>query len=179
MKAIVRNQRVLEPKHVLATSAWRLDNSIHLMEGEMKIDVKNIHIEGASFKEICLESGDNDERIKQKIMDIVIRRGKLHNPVTETGGLLSGVISEIDDAYPNVKNFKVGDAVTCNASLASLPLHIEEIKSINRAFGQIEVEGYAIVSPGYDGATGHLESSKCRNTFIDPDFSTRHHEFSA
>lgn len=140
-------ERVLEPKHVLPTSAWKLDNSRYLFPGEMRIDVKRIHIEGTSFKEICLEGGENDQKIKQKIMDIVIRRGKLHNPVTDTGGLLFGVISEIDKKYPNTKNFKVGDEVICNASLASVPLSIDDITSIDRAYGQISVEGYAIISP--------------------------------
>lgn len=139
-------QRVLEPKHVLPTSAWRLDNSRYLMEGELRIDIKRIHLEGTSFREICLEGGYVDDRIKQKIMDIVIRRGKLHNPVTDTGGLLYGVVAEIDPAYPNTKGFKVGDEVICNASLASIPLDIEEIVNIDRAFGQIDVEGYAIIS---------------------------------
>ena len=141
-------QRVLEPKHVLPTSAWRLDNSRYLLPGEMRIDVNRIHLEGTSFKEICLEGGDNEERIKQKIMDIVIRRGKLHNPVTDTGGLLAGTIAEIDDEYSNPKGFKVGDEVICNASLASIPLDIEEIVSVDWAYGQLEVVGHAIISSG-------------------------------
>ena len=59
------------------------------------MDIKRIHIEGTSFKQICLEANNNEQRIKQKIMDIVIRRGKLHNPVTDTGGLFYGIVSEI------------------------------------------------------------------------------------
>ncbi|MBR3212285.1 MAG: sigma-54-dependent Fis family transcriptional regulator [Firmicutes bacterium] len=140
--------RVLEPKQVLPTSAWKLDNSRYLMEGEMRIDVRRIHLEGTSFKEICLEANDNDQRIRQKIMDIVIRRGKLHNPVTDTGGLLYGTVSEIADEYDNQKGFRPGEEVICNASLASIPLYINEIISIDRAFGQIEVDGYCIVNSG-------------------------------
>ena len=139
-------ERVIEPKNVLPTSAWQLDNSRYLLDGEMRIDVKRIHIESTSFKELCLEGGDSDDRIKQKIMDIVIRRGKLHNPVTDTGGLLYGVISEIDPDYQNPKGLKVGDEVICNSSIASIPLYIEEIISIDRVYGQIEVDGYCIVS---------------------------------
>ncbi|MBR3053440.1 MAG: sigma-54 factor interaction domain-containing protein, partial [Firmicutes bacterium] len=114
----------------------------------MRIDVRRIHLEGTSFKEICLEANDNDQRIRQKIMDIVIRRGKLHNPVTDTGGLLYGTVSEIADDYDNQKGFRPGEEVICNASLASIPLYINEIISIDRAFGQIEVDGYCIVNSG-------------------------------
>ena len=53
-------------------------------------------MEGTSFRQICQEAGNDEERIKEKIKDIVIRRGKLHNPVTDTGGLFCGVIEEID-----------------------------------------------------------------------------------
>ena len=137
--------RVLEPQHVLPTSAWRLDNSRSISAGEIRVDIKRIHIEGTSFKQICLEANDNDQRIKQKIMDIVIRRGKLHNPVTDTGGLFYGTVSEIGAEYDNKKNFKPGEEVVCNASLASVPIYIDKILSIDRAYGQIELEGYAIL----------------------------------
>ena len=145
MSKIYGTNRVLEPKYVLPTVAWKLDNSKKILPDEMRIDVKRIHLERTSFKEICLESNDNDQRIIQKIMDIVIRRGKLHNPVTDTGGLLSGTISEIGEDYPNKKSFAVGEEVICNASLASIPLYIDKIISIDRAYGQIEIEGYAII----------------------------------
>ena len=137
--------RVLEPKHVLPTSAWQLDNNHNIFPDEIRIDIRRIHIEGTSFKEICLEANDNDQKIKQKIMDIVIRRGKLHNPVTDTGGMLYGVVSEIGSEHENLKGFKVGDEVICNASLTSLPLYIDKITSIDKSFGQIEAEGYCIL----------------------------------
>lgn len=145
MKQHYGMNRVLEPQHVLPTSAWRLDNTRSIMPHEIRVDIKRIHVEGTSFKQICMESNDNDQRIKQKIMDIVIRRGKLHNPVTDTGGLFYGTVSEIGKDYDNQKNFKPGEEVVCNASLASVPIYINNIISIDRAFGQIEVEGYAIL----------------------------------
>ena len=37
-------ERVLEPKYVLPTVAWRVDNGRKLLHGEMRIDVKRIHI---------------------------------------------------------------------------------------------------------------------------------------
>lgn len=137
--------RVLEPQHVLPTSAWRLDNSRRIAPSEIKVEIKRIHIEGTSFKQICMEAGGNEQRIKQKIMDIVIRRGKLHNPVTDTGGLFYGIVSEIGEEYDNEKGFMIGDEVVCNASLASVPIYIDKILSIDKAFGQIEIEGYAIL----------------------------------
>jgi len=145
MKRSYGTNRVLEPQDVLPTSAWKLDNSRNIESNEIRVDINLIHIEGTSFKQICLEANSSEQRIRQKIMDIVIRRGKLHNPVTDTGGLLYGTVAEIGEDYINTKGFKVGDEVICNASLASIPMAIDKITRIDMAFGQIEAEGYAIL----------------------------------
>ena len=136
--------RVLEPSHVLPTSAWKVDNNREIASDEMRISIRTIHIETTSFKQICLEARNNTERINQKIIDIVIKRGKLHNPVTDTGGLLYGVVEKIGTAYNNTKNLKEGDEVLCNASLATVPLYISRITNVDKAYGQIDAEGYAI-----------------------------------
>ena len=138
-------KRVLEPKYVLPTSAWRLDNSRNVYPDEIRMSIKKIHLEGTSFKQICTEVNYNEEKIKQTIIDIVRRRGKLHNPVTDTGGLVCGQIEAIGEQAENSHGLKVGDEIICNASLASVPMYIEKITSIDYMFNQIEVEGYAIL----------------------------------
>lgn len=90
-------------------------------------------------------TNDDEKKIKQAIIDIVIRRGKLHNPVTDTGGLVMGTVEEIGQDYDNRSGLKIGDAVICNASAASIPMYIENITSVNRVFNQVEANGYAIV----------------------------------
>ena len=138
-------KRVLEPQHVLPTSAWRLDNSRNIYPDELRVSIKRIHLEGTGFKQICTEVNDNEKKIKQQIIDIVIRRGKLHNPVTDTGGLVMGVIEEIGSEYHNPQGLKVGDKIIFNVSVASVPMYIEDITSLNKAFNQVEATGYAIV----------------------------------
>lgn len=138
-------ERVLEPKYVLPTSAWKLDNTRKIKPTEMRIAVKKIHIESTSFKQICMVSNMQEGRIKKTIMDIIEKRGKLHNPVTDTGGLLYGIVEEIGSEYANEKNLKVGEEILCNTSLASVPLYLDNIISIDNAYTQADVEGYAIV----------------------------------
>ena len=138
-------KRVAEPQYVLPTSAWKLDNSRNLYPDELRISIRRIHMEGTSFKQICTESNYNEEKIKQKIIDIIIRRGKLHNPVTDTGGLVLGTIEEIGAAFENPQDLKVGDTVICNASLASVPMYIENIAAIDHVYNQLDAEGYAIL----------------------------------
>lgn len=137
-------KRVLEPQYVLPTSAWKLDNSRDIYPDEMRVSIKRIHLEGTSFKQICTETNNNEEKIRQKIIDITIRRGKMHNPVTDTGGLVCGTIEEIGAEYENPNGLKPGDTVICNASLASMPIYIENIGEIDRTFNQMEARGYVI-----------------------------------
>ena len=89
-------ERSLTPRRTFTPLAWELDNSSQLKPGEVRIALEKVHVEGTSFRQICQEAGNDEEQIKEKIKDIVIRRGKLHNPVTDTGGLFCGVIEEID-----------------------------------------------------------------------------------
>ena len=138
-------KRVAEPQYVLPTSAWKLDNSRNIYPNELRISVRRIHLEGTSFKQICTESNYNEEKIKQKIIDIIIRRGKLHTPVTDTGGLAFGTVEEIGEEFYNPQNLKVGDTIICNASLASVPIQIENILAIDHVFNQIDASGYAIL----------------------------------
>ena len=146
MNTTLNISRVLEPQQVLPTSAWRLDNNRNIYPNEIRLSIKRIHLEGTSFKQIRTEANENEEQIKQKIIDIVIRRGKLHNPVTDTGGLAFGIIEQIGADFDNPQGFKVGDEILCNASLASVPMHIERIHSIDPVFHQIEADGYMIIN---------------------------------
>ncbi|WP_227020284.1 sigma 54-interacting transcriptional regulator [Sinanaerobacter chloroacetimidivorans] len=137
--------RVIEPQHVLSTSAWKVDNNREILPNELRVSIKKLHIESTSFKQICIECNNNIEKIKDRIIDIVIKRGKLHNPVTDTGGLLYGTVEKIGPEYHNEKGLKVGDEVICNASLAAIPLYISRINRVDMTYNQIDAEGYAIL----------------------------------
>lgn len=145
MKTAYGVSRVEEPQKVMPTSAWRLDNSKEIEAHEMRISLAAVHIEGTSFRQISVQAKHEDAAIIDKIKSIVELRGKLHNPLTDTGGLFYGRVDEIGQDYPNKAGVKVGDWVVGNTSLASVPLKIDAVHSIDHAFGQISVEGYAIV----------------------------------
>lgn len=140
--------RVIAPPQVFPASAWQLDNSRALRNGEMRVSLRKIHIEGTSFRQICQEANNDEEIIKEKIKDIVARRGKMHNPVTDTGGLLYGVVEEIAPDYDSRREFQPGDEVICNTSLAGMPLYIDKITKVDQVYSQVDAEGYAIMLPG-------------------------------
>lgn len=139
-------KRVIEPKEVLPISAWKIDNSRKVYPDELRLKVKRIHIESAGFRQICVESGNDEARIKERIRDIVIKRGKLHNPITDTGGLVFGTIEEIGASFHNPQGLRVGQDVICNASLAAIPLYLQEIGKVHFGLSQIEAEGYALIN---------------------------------
>ena len=57
--------RSLTPKGTFAPSAWELDNSRKLIEGEVRISLDKVHVEGTSFRQICQEAGNEEESIKE------------------------------------------------------------------------------------------------------------------
>lgn len=138
-------RRCLEPKDVLPTTAWRLDNSQGIYPEEIRVSIKKVMMEMTSFKQICVEANDDNSKIRDKVIDIISKRGKLHNPVTDTGGLLYGVVEEIGESYKNKEGLKLGDEIICNSSLASIPIYIDKINSINKPYALLDVEGYGIL----------------------------------
>lgn len=138
-------RRCLEPKDVLPTTAWKLDNSKGIYPEEIRISVKKVMMEMTSFKQICIEAHDDNTKIRDRVIDIIAKRGKLHNPVTDTGGLLFGVVEEIGEEYLNKYDLSLGDEIICNSSLASIPINLDKIISIDKTYAMMDVEGYGIL----------------------------------
>lgn len=136
--------RVIEPQGVLPQPAWKLDNRSPLYSNECLIDVERINIDSASFVQIKEACGNDVEKVKETIMKIVEDRGKMHNPVTGSGGMLIGRVSQIGPDFPT-SNLKVGDQVATLISLTLTPLLIEKIHDVNMLTGQVSIEGKAIV----------------------------------
>lgn len=140
--------RVILPKGVFPASAWQLDNSYEIKANELRIKIKKIHIETSSFFQFYAETYSNETRFIERIKEVVQIRGKLHNPNTNTGGVLYGEIEAIGKDYDNAEGYKVGDEVICSTSLAAIPLSITDVLAVDTAYCQIDVKGYAIIHSG-------------------------------
>lgn len=130
---------------VLPVFAWKLDNQKSINDNELLVKVTDILIESASFKQICSESRNDPEEIKEKIITLVNTRGKLHNPYTDTGGLLAGIIEKIGKKYSNNKKVKEGDKILVAISTTMIPLYINKIKEIDFVLGLVKVDGHCIL----------------------------------
>jgi len=139
-------QRVLAPKGVLPQQADQLDTSLPIAQDELLIEVESLNIDSASFHQISKACGDDLAKIEKHILDLVARRGKQHNPVTGSGGMLIGRVVEIGPQYPVVqKPVLVGDRIATLVSLSLTPLELRKIKKIHPKTDRVDVEGHAIL----------------------------------
>lgn len=137
-------ERVIEPKGFIPVTAWRLNNKKDLRKGELRLAIKQIKLEEGSFRQLCNECEYDAIKIKQRIFDIIKKRGKLHNPSTDSGGICYGIVDEVNLDF-NKYQVRLGDKVVCITSLTSLPMYLDEIVEINFNYAQIKVEGYVIM----------------------------------
>ncbi len=137
--------RVLEPKGTLPQPAERIDNTMEIYDNEILIDVKTLNIDSASFTQIKEQAGGDVEKIKEIMRDIVATRGKHHNPVTGSGGMLIGTVAEIGPALEGKTELKVGDKIATLVSLSLTPLVIDEILDVRKDIDQVDIKGQAIL----------------------------------
>jgi transcriptional regulator with PAS, ATPase and Fis domain len=139
-------ERALEPLRSIPAAAWKLDNSAAIRPSEMRVRLKTIRLEEANFKQLCSECAHDETKIKEKIFDIIKRRGKLHNPTTGSGGIFCGVVDEMGADYEKRALFKLGDEVISLTSMTAVPISLSRIDSIDFSYGHLACDGSAILS---------------------------------
>ena len=137
--------RVLEPLGVLPQPAWKLDNTMELFDNEILIDVSALNIDAASFTQIKQQASHDEAEVAKIVMGIVAQRGKHHNPVTGSGGMLIGTVAAIGPALAGKIDLKVGDKIATLVSLSLTPLRIDSITKVHLHKDQVEIKGQAIL----------------------------------
>ncbi|MCI2424803.1 L-erythro-3,5-diaminohexanoate dehydrogenase [Candidatus Acetothermia bacterium] len=139
------SHRVIEPVGGLPQAAWKIDNTPQIYSNEILIDVTRLNIDAASFAQIKRETHEKTEQTSQMILDLVRKRGKHHNPVTDSGGMLIGTVIEIGEDLAGKVDLKCGDRIATLVSLTLTPLVIEKINQIRFAVDQVDITGKAIL----------------------------------
>lgn len=137
--------RVIEPQGVLPQGAWKISNAMEIADNEILIDVSALNIDSASFTQIKKEAGGDPARIEAAVRGIVEQRGKMHNPVTGSGGMLIGSVAQIGAALAGKIDLQVGDKIATLVSLSLTPLRIDAVKKIHVEKDQIEISGRAVL----------------------------------
>src|SRR3954469_12826187 len=136
--------RVLEPAGVLPQAAWRLDADAALAPDEVKVRVERLNLDAASFRQLSEKHGGDGDAVRAEVLAIVRTRGKMHNPVTGSGGMLVGTVEEAGAASP--LGLAPGDRIATLVSLTLTPLRIDD--ALARWDGrseQVPCDGHAIL----------------------------------
>jgi L-erythro-3,5-diaminohexanoate dehydrogenase len=144
------SHRSLEPKGSLPQAALRLDAAAELADNELLIDVDTLNIDSASFTQIEEVCHHDLEAMKAHILGIIGERGKMHNPVTGSGGMLMGKIAKVGSALQGKQNAQghtpvVGMRIATLVSLSLTPLEVDSIHSVNVQSDQLKVSGQAVL----------------------------------
>lgn len=136
--------RVLEPAGVLPQAAQRLDADPELWPDELRISVERLNLDAASYRQLAETHGDDGEKIRAAVLDIVDTRGKMQNPVTGSGGMLVGTVEEVGPDSP--LGVQPGDKVATLVSLTLTPLRITDgLRDWDGRSEQVPAAGTAIL----------------------------------
>jgi L-erythro-3,5-diaminohexanoate dehydrogenase len=144
MTSPVGLHRVLEPAGVLPQAAYRLDASPEIADDEVRIRVERLNLDAASFRQLSDKHGGDGEAIRAEVRDIIRTRGKMHNPVTGSGGMLIGTVEAVGPDSP--LQLKPGDRVATLVSLTLTPLAVsDDLTSWDGRSEQVPCTGHAIL----------------------------------
>jgi L-erythro-3,5-diaminohexanoate dehydrogenase len=138
-------RRVVRPKGALPQQAEVLDPHLPLGPDELSIEVERLNVDAASFRQLAQEAGGDAQRISARVAAIVSARGKMHNPVTGSGGMLIGRVAEVGPAHPAASELKPGDRIATLVSLTLTPLALQEIERVHLRSERLDVRGRAIL----------------------------------
>jgi L-erythro-3,5-diaminohexanoate dehydrogenase len=144
MTSPVGLHRVLEPAGVLPQAAYRLDASPGIADDEVRIRVERLNLDAASFRQLSDKHGGDGAAIRAEIRDIIRTRGKMHNPVTGSGGMLIGTVEAVGPDSP--LQLKPGDRVATLVSLTLTPLAVtDDLAGWGGRSEQVPCTGHAIL----------------------------------
>jgi len=144
MNSPVGLHRVLEPRGVLPQAAHRLDARAEIGPDEVRIAVERLNLDAASFRQLMTKHGGDGDAIRKEVLEIIDTRGKMHNPVTGSGGMLIGTVDAVGPESP--LGLRVGDRVATLVSLTLTPLAItDNLESWDGHGEQVPAAGHAIL----------------------------------
>jgi L-erythro-3,5-diaminohexanoate dehydrogenase len=114
--------RVREPAGVLPQAAWALDASPEIWDDEVRIAVERLNLDAASYRQLATKHAGDGAAVRREVEEIVATRGKMHNPVTGSGGMLVGVVDEVGPRSP--LGLRPGQRVATLVSLTLTPLQL-------------------------------------------------------
>ncbi len=136
--------RVLVPAGALPQAAERLDNDFgRAFDNEILLHVDTLNIDAASFRQMMEACSGDPAGVAERVRATVSARGKQHNPVTGSGGMLLGTVARVGSKLG--ARARVGQRIASLVSLTLTPLRIDEIRGVRAASAQLDVRGQAVL----------------------------------
>jgi L-erythro-3,5-diaminohexanoate dehydrogenase len=136
--------RVIDPPGVLPQAAWRLDHDPVIAADEVRVRVDRLNLDAASYRQIRESYSGDPDKIRAAVLDIIATRGKMQNPVTGSGGMLTGTVEEVGPQSP--LGLCPGQRVATLVSLTLTPLAITDgLTSWDGQSEQVPCQGHAIL----------------------------------
>lgn len=124
--------------------AREIDASTDIWSNEILLDVEFLNLDSSSMRQLATEAVGSAERVKQRILDIARTRGKMHNPVTGSGGVVVGRVLEVGPDHP-AQYLKAGQLVCPSVSLSLIPLTLDHIHHVDIVTTQVRASGKAVL----------------------------------
>jgi L-erythro-3,5-diaminohexanoate dehydrogenase len=131
--------RVRTPVGVLPQAAWQLDTDPAVWPDEVRIDVERLNLDAASFRQLHEQHHGDGAAVREHVRQIVQTRGKMHNPITGSGGMLIGTVAEVGPASP--LGLRAGQRIATLVSLTCTPLVVNALSDWDGGSEQVPCDG--------------------------------------
>jgi L-erythro-3,5-diaminohexanoate dehydrogenase len=139
--------RVIEPRGVLPQAAWRLEPyrpGAAIAADEVLVRVDRLNLDAASYRQIRETYAGDPDKIRAAVLEIIATRGKMQNPVTGSGGVLTGTVEQAGPDSP--LGLHPGQRIATLVSLTLTPLAItDSLRRWDAGSEQVPCEGHAIL----------------------------------
>ena len=135
--------RVIAPPRALPQPAERLDAAPPVRPREFELGVERLCLDSTSFRNIRERAGADPVAMGERIAAIVAERGKMHNPETDSGGVLLGTVTAVGDDFTDPP--AIGERIVNLASLTLTPLRLDAVTAVDPHNAHVLVEGTAYV----------------------------------
>jgi L-erythro-3,5-diaminohexanoate dehydrogenase len=135
---------VISPVGVLPQAAERLDASEEIWPDEVRVRVERLNLDAASYRQLHEQHRGDGAAIRDDVRETIATRGKMHNRVTGSGGMLVGTVEEVGRDSP--LGFLPGERIATLVSLTMTPLRIDDgLDHWDGHSPQISTDGHAIL----------------------------------
>jgi L-erythro-3,5-diaminohexanoate dehydrogenase len=135
---------VIEPPGVLPQAAWRLDPRSVIAADEVLVRVDRLNLDAASYRQIREAYAGDPGKIRAHVLEIIATRGKMQNPVTGSGGMLTGTVDQVGPDSP--LGLRPGARIATLVSLTLTPLTItDSLTRWDTRSEQVPCEGHAVL----------------------------------